>query len=78
MRSRVVRLVVVSALLLLAAVPPLQAEYWKGEVYYYSDNCYTNVIGYFVRYCDNSTSSWGQTSAWSQDYGFDCGPVDPR
>ena len=79
MRSRLVRLVVFSALLFLAAAPPLHGDYWKGEVYYYSDACYTNVVGYFVRYCDNSTDSWGQTSAWANHYDFDCdAPIDPR
>ena len=57
MRSRLVRLLVISALLLVGTAPPLQADYWKGEVYYYSSGSYTTVIGYFVRYCDNSTSN---------------------
>ncbi|HYI07492.1 MAG TPA: DUF6289 family protein [Thermoanaerobaculia bacterium] len=66
------RLLVLFALLLTATATPIQADYWKGEVYYYSDACYTNVIGYFVRYCDNSTSSWGQQSAWSTESPFNC------
>jgi hypothetical protein len=74
MRARQLRLLVLLALLLAGTVPPtqVQADYWHGEVFYY-DACYTTVIGYFVRYCDNSTSSWGQTSAYSRENPFDCG-----
>ena len=68
------RLLALLSLLLTAAAAPVQADYWKGEVYYYSDACHTTVVGYFVRYCDNSTSSWGQQSAWSVDNPFDCNP----
>ena len=70
--SKYIRLLLALAFVLaVAAPPPAQAAYWKGEVYYY-DACYTQVIGYFVRYCDNSTSSWGQTSAYSRENPFDC------
>lgn len=72
MRKYVRLLLALALLLAIAAPPPAQADYWKGEVYYY-DACYTQVIGYFVRYCDNSTSSWGQTSAYSRQNPFDCG-----
>ena len=67
-----IRLVALLSLLLAATASPIQADYWKGEVYYY-DACYTTVVGYFVRYCDNRTSSWGQTSAYSRQNPFDCG-----
>lgn len=77
MRSHLFRAFVVVVLLAAAVAPPVQADYWKGEVYYYSDACYTTVIGYFVRYCDNSTSQWGQQSAWSTENPFDCDPKNP-
>ena len=72
-----VRLFLLLSLLLAATVAPVQAEYWKGEVYYYSDACYTNQIGYFVRYCNNATSQWGQQSAYAVHYDFNCGPIEP-
>lgn len=78
MRSRLIRILVAVVLFAAAVAPPAEADYWKGEVWYYSDACYTTVIGYFVRYCDNSTSSWGQQSAWSTENPFECGPIDPR
>ena len=69
-----IRLLVLFTLLLAAVAPPVQADYWKGEIYYYSDACFTTQIGYFVRYCNNSTSSWGQQSAWLVENPFDCSP----
>ena len=73
-----IRLALALALLLaVTAPPPAQAAYWKGEVYWYSDECYTNLVGYFVRYCDNSTAQWGEQGPWGQYYDFECGPVDP-
>lgn len=67
-----IRLLVLCSLLLAAAVSPVQADYWKGTVTYYSDACYTTVIGSFTRYCDNSTSEWGQQSAWATESPFNC------
>lgn len=75
MFARRLRLLLLLALFLVTTagtVRPVQADYWHGEVYYY-DACYTTVIGYFVRYCDNSTSTWGQTSAYARENPFDCG-----
>ena len=71
MRKYIRLLLALTFVLAVTAPPPAQADYWKGEVYYY-DACYTQVIGYFVRYCTNRTSSWGQTSAYSTQHPFDC------
>ena len=58
-----------------APPPPAQAAEWRGEIYWYSDECYTNLVGYFARYCDYSTSQWGQQGPWGRHYNFDCPPI---
>lgn len=73
MNRSVLRLLVLLALLVIGAVPILQADYWHGEVDYYPDASLCTSCGYFIRYCNNTTESWGCSTMYYREYPFDCG-----
>lgn len=59
-------------------VPKADACWAYGVTRYYSDPCYTNLVGERAVYCNCTLSQWGTTTSYSVFTSFDCsGDLEP-
>ncbi|MBB3911738.1 DUF6289 family protein [Sphingomonas desiccabilis] len=71
---KLIKVSVLAAVFATGFVNPVGAQVKRQEsaTFFFSDENYTEQVGFFVRFCDGSFSRGGTATLYSQDHYYGC------